>query len=732
MPIVVDEQSSTLTLVTDHTSYQMQVDMMGYLLHLYWGPRSRGCMDYLLTYADRGTSANPAVAHDRRSYSLDALPQEFPFAGGGDCRSPLLRVRDARGAFGCDLRFAGFEIEEGKYALPGMPAVYAEPGDGAQTLRVRLHDVRLGLEVELLYGVMPHQDVICRATRVTNAGSAGVTIDKLHSACLDFVHGDFDLMSFYGRHAMERQPLREHLDHGLHVIGSRRGTSSHQYNPMLILSDHTTSETAGRCWSMQFVWSGSFRAEAERDQYDQTRLQMGLAEETFSYPLAPGQSVTSPEIIMSFTDRGFERLSHSLHDIIRTRVCRGWWRDRVRPILLNSWEAFYMDFSGDDIVSLARRAAELGIDMLVLDDGWFSRRSTDDRALGDWWVNEEKLGGTLRDLIGRVNDLGVRFGIWMEPEMVSQDSDLFRAHPDWALTIPGKEPVVGRSQLVLDFSRPEVVDALFDQVCRLLDQGNIEYLKWDYNRSIIDVYSPCAKDQGSVTYDYMLGLYDMLERITARYPKLLIEGCAGGGGRFDAGMLYYTPQIWCSDNTDAIDRLRIQYGTSFGYPCSVVGSHVSACPNHMSGRSVPLSTRACVAMAGTFGFELDLAELPAEAHDSIRGQVGDFRRYASLVQRGRYYRLTDPLRDAVTAWELVAPDGSEALVSVVMNRMEVNRGSLYVVPRGLTSGALYRDEETGGIYPADALMCMGVPLPSGLHEYQSHRYHLLRCDTCGG
>ena len=442
--------------------------------------------------------------------------------------------------------------------------------------------------------------------------------------------------------------------------------------------------------------------------------------------------MASPEVIMSFTDQGFERLSHNLHDIIRTRVCRGWWRDRVRPILLNSWEAFYMDFSGNDIVSLARRAAELGIDMLVLDDGWFSRRSTDDRALGDWWVNEEKLGGTLRDLIGRVNDLGVRFGIWMEPEMVSQDSDLFRAHPDWALTIPGKEPVVGRSQLVLDFSRPEVVDALFDQVCRLLDQGNIEYLKWDYNRSIIDVYSPCAKDQGSVTYDYMLGLYDMLERITARYPKLLIEGCAGGGGRFDAGMLYYTPQIWCSDNTDAIDRLRIQYGTSFGYPCSVVGSHVSACPNHMSGRSVPLSTRACVAMAGTFGFELDLAELPAEARDAVRGQVGDFRRYASLVQRGRYYRLTDPLREDVTAWEHVAPDGSEALVSVVMNRMEVNRGSLYVVPRGLTPDALYRDEETGGIYPADALMCMGVPLPSGLHEYQSHRYHLLRCDTCGG
>ena len=311
--------------------------------------------------------------------------------------------------------------------------------------------------------------------------------------------------------------------------------------------------------------------------------------------------------------------------------------------------------------------------------------------------------------------------------MVSQDSDLFRAHPDWALAIPGKEPVLSRSQLVLDFSRPEVVDALFEQVCTLLDQGNIEYLKWDYNRSIIDVYSPLAKDQGTVTYDYMLGLYDMLERITMRYPTLLIEGCAGGGGRFDAGMLYYTPQIWCSDNTDAIDRLRIQYGTSFGYPCSVVGAHVSACPNHMSGRSTPLSTRGCVAMAGTFGFELDLAELPEEARDSVRRQVETFRRYAPLVQQGRYYRLTDPTRDAMTAWELVAPDGTEALVSVVVNRVEVNRGSLYVVPRGLTPGAFYRDEEADEVYPSSALMCMGMPLPSDIHEYQSHTYHLLRC-----
>lgn len=733
MSITINEERGTLTLATDHTTYQMQVDAMGYLLHLYYGARTDGCMDYLLTYADRGTSANPAVAGTNRAYSLDALPQEFPFQGAGDCRSPLLRVRDAAGAFGCDVRFSGFEIREGKYALTGLPAMYAEAGDDAQTLSVTLTDGRLGLEVELLYGVMPTFDIICRSARVKNRGTAAVTIEKLQSACLDFVHGDLDLITFYGRHAMERMVSRHQVDHGAHLIGSRRGTSSHQYNPMVVLCDHTADETSGRCWSMQFVYSGAFHAEVERDQYDQVRIQMGLAEETFSYPLAPGEELVAPEVIMSFSDRGLGNLSNQLHTALRTRICRGWWRDRERPVLLNSWEAFYWDFTGEDIVGLARQAADLGIDLIVLDDGWFSTRDDDSHALGDWWVNEKKLGGSLGHLIGRINALGVSFGIWMEPEMVNEDSELYREHPDWALAIPGKDPVLGRNQLVLDLSRKEVVDALFAQICHLLDQGNIEYLKWDYNRSIIDIYSPVATDQGMVPYDYMLGLYDLLGRVCERYPKLLIEGCAGGGGRFDAGMLFYAPQIWCSDNTDAIDRLSIQYGTSFGYPISAVGAHVSACPNHMNGRVTPLSTRAVVASAGTFGYELDPSSLSDAERDDVREQLRRYHEFSQLTREGSYYRLGDPAQDAVVAWEFVSPDASEALVSVVVRHIETNQGTRYVIPCGLTPHANYTDVATGRSYPSDALMDMGLPLPLGMGEYESYQLHFKRDERiCDG
>lgn len=728
MPILYDEKSNTLTIVTDHTSYQMQVDAKGYLLHLYYGTRSAGCMDYLLTYADRGGSANPPAALGDRTYSLDALPQEFPFQGAGDCRSPLLRVRDASGAFGCDLRFSSFRIRDGKYSLPGLPAAYDEEGDGAQTLSVILQDPRLGLEVELLYGVLPRLDVICRSAIVRNEGKGALLVDKLESACLDFVHGELDLICFYGRHAMERIPSRQRVEPGSRLIGSRRGISSHQYNPLLVLADRMTDERAGRCWSLQLVYSGAFRAEVERDQYDQIRAQMGLGEEAFSYPLDPGESIVAPEVIMSFSAEGLARLSQQLHEVIRTRVCRGYWRDRERPVLLNSWEAFYMDFTGEDIVGMARQAADLGIDLLVLDDGWFSDRNDDTKALGDWWVNEEKLGCDLGELIRRVNDLGVSFGIWMEPEMVSEKSELFRAHPDWALAIPGKHPVLGRDQLVLDLSRTEVVDALFEQICGLLDQGNIEYLKWDYNRSIIDVYSHGARDQGAVLYRYMLGLYGLLERVIARYPTLLIEGCAGGGGRFDAGMLYYTPQIWCSDNTDAVDRLTIQYGSSFGYPSSAVGAHVSACPNHMNGRVTPLATRACVAMAGTFGYELDPKRLSKKERDTIRGQVQDFRKLSHLVREGRYWRLGDPQRDAVVGWEYVSADGDEALVCAVVLRVEANEGMRYLVPCGLTPGATYVERESGRYYPADALMDMGIPLPGARSLYDSVQVHLLRCD----
>ena len=553
----------------------------------------------------------------------------------------------------CDLRYKSHKIFDGKYNLQGLPAVYASDKE-AQTLEILMEDPVTGVKVVLLYGVLPAQDIITRSVCVKNESSGKIYLNKIESASLDFLYGDYELLTFYGRHAMERNVQRVPVVHGTQKIGSVRGTSSHQYNPMMILAEKETTEDKGNCYAMSFVYSGCFQGEVLKDQLNQTRMMLGLQEEAFRYPLETGEMFQAPEVILSYSSEGMNRLSQNLHHCIRQHICRGKYKEEIRPILINSWEAAYFDFTGDTIYELAKAAKEVDIDMLVMDDGWFGKRDDDNSGLGDWFVNEKKLGGTLGNLIKRINDLGVKFGIWIEPEMVSEDSDLYRKHPDWALTVPGRNPVRSRNQLVLDFSRKEVVDEIYDQICKVLDQGNIEYVKWDMNRSLMDVYSSVTRDQGRVLHDYVLGLYDFLERLVQRYPNLLIEGCSGGGGRFDAGMMYYTPQIWCSDNTDAIDRLRIQYGTSFGYPVSVVGSHVSAVPNHQTGRKTPLHTRGVVAMSGTFGYELNLMKLSEEEKQEIREQIAEYKSYAPIIQNGLYYRLSDPTTEEICAWEFCA------------------------------------------------------------------------------
>ena len=717
MSVETTGEGRAFSLHTNNTTYQMMVDQYGYLIHLYYGAKTTGTMSYLLDPWDRGGAGQPHGVEDR-TYSLDCMPQEFPFSGGGDFRSPMLVVRDVAGAFGCDLRYVRHEVREGKYGLPGLPAVY-DDGKDAQTFSVTLADKRLGLEVELLYGVLPAMDVITRAAIVRNVESSEFTVEKLQTACLDFPAGQFDVISFHGRHCMERVPDRHTLGHGTFAVGSRRGASSHQYNPFLILADTDVTETGGRCWAMSFVWSGGFEAQVERAQYDSVRMQMGLAQGGFSYPLATGESLVAPEVIMTYAADGLDRMSNNLHRCIRRHVCRGPWRDDRRPVIINDWEAFHMDFDGADILGLAQKASDLGIDMLVLDDGWFGSRDDDRRALGDWKVNEQKLGMSLGALAKRVNDLGLRFGLWFEPEMVNEDSDLYRTHPDWALALPGKDPVTSRDQLVLDFTRPEVRDGIFGQMCEVLDNAHVEYLKWDFNRFIVDAYSATEAHQGRVLYDYVLGLYDLLERLIGRYPDMLIEGCAGGGGRYDAGMLYYTPQIWTSDNTDPIDRLTIQYGTSFGYPASTMGAHVSASPNEHTHRKTPLATRGLVAMqGGGFGYELDLRKLTDAECEEVRRQVEEHRKIEALVREGDLHRLSSPLADDACSWEFVSQDGGSVLVNSVVMRVEAYGITPYVRLRGLTPGATYRDVATGQTYGADALMDMGYPLPHATREYE--------------
>lgn len=721
MAVFYQQQDRTFTLQTNHTTYQMKIDSFGFLLHLYYGSRIAGNMDYLLTYYDRGFSGNPYDAGNDRTYSLDVLPLEYSTMGIGDYRNSALIIRNHDESESCDLRYAGYNIRQGKYELPGLPAVYAGPQD-AQTLEIMLEDRVSKAQVRLLYGVLEEADIITRSAQIINGGTDNIVVEKAASACLDFTGGAYDLISFYGRHAMERNYQRTGIAHGSHVIGSRRGTSSHQYNPAVMIADRDTTEDHGNCYGMVFVYSGNFMCEAEQDQYNQTRVIMGLQNELLHYPLAPGETFTVPETILCHSDRGFGDLSVKFHRCIREHICRGKYKDSARPVLVNSWEAAYFDFNGETILQLARDAAKLGMDMVVMDDGWFGKRMDDNSGLGDWQVNEQKLGCTLGELIRKVNDAGVKFGIWIEPEMVSEDSDLYRAHPDWVMQIPGRKSVRGRNQLVLDFSRAEVRDHIYRQICSVLDQGNIEYVKWDMNRSITEIYSS-GNSQGRVAYDYVLGVYDFLEKLTTAYPDILIEGCSGGGGRFDAGMLYYTPQIWCSDNTDASDRLRIQYGTSFFYPMSVIGAHVSAVPNHQTGRNISLHTRGITAMTGAFGYELSLAKLTGEEREEIKGQIRRYKEHEELIRTGDYYRLSNPFQDAYAAWMHISKDKKQVLLQVVMLENHGNMTVNYVRMKELLPDLMYEETGSGRCYYGSALMNAGLPMPVELEEYPAYQFY---------
>ncbi len=735
MAILFQEEKRIFTLQTKQTTYQMKVDDFGFLLHLYYGTKVSGDMDYLLTYYDRGFSGNPNDVGNNRTYSMDVLPQEYPTLGTGDYRNSALVLRGHDESECCDLRYAGYEIREGKYELEGLPTVYAGEKE-AQTLKIVLEDNVSKVRVQLLYGVLEDEDIITRSVKITNYGTACVVVEKAASACLDFITGQYDLLSFYGRHTMERNLQRIRIGHGSHSIGSRRGTSSHQYNPAVIVAEKNTTENTGDCYGMVFVYSGNFLCEAEQDQFDQTRVLMGLQSDLFHYPLESGQTLEIPETIMCYSDRGFGDLSVKYHRCIRNHICNGAHSRRTtgmqgngssetgfvpRPVLVNSWEAAYFNFTGETIVELAREAAGLGIDMVVMDDGWFGKREDDNSGLGDWQVNEKKLGCSLSELVRRVNAEGVKFGIWIEPEMISEDSDLYREHPDWAMQNPGRNPARGRNQLVLDFSREDVREHIFDQICRVLDQGNIEYIKWDMNRSVTDFYS-VENRQGRVSYDFVTGLYDFMEKLLARYPKLMIEGCSGGGGRFDAGMMYYTPQIWCSDNTDALDRLRIQYGTSFFYPMSTVSAHVSAVPNHQTGRITSLRTRGIVAMTGAFGYELSLSRLSAEEKEEIREQIRQYKEFEPLISTGDYYRLSNPFEDACASWMFVSADRKQILLHVVILENHGNMTVNYVRLKELLPDAVYEEAASGKCYCGSALMQAGIPIPVEMGDYRAYQF----------
>lgn len=724
MSITYDTACKTFTLHTKNTSYQMKIGKLDYLNHLYYGPALGDAdLSYQIKQYDRGFSGNPYDSRYERTFSLDAQPQEFTTQQQGDFRITAIEVANTDGSYSFNGRYKSHRIYNGKYELEGLPTSFASEKDHVQTLEVTLEDPITHVQVILLYSVFEEADIITRATKVVNKGEGPIRLKKIMSACMDWLNGSsFDMISFPGRYGQERQVERQHLTHHIHKVQSVRGTSSHQENPFLILCDQSTTEDYGQAYGFALVYSGNFLAEAEIDQYDQTRLLLGINTKQFDYEVAADETFETPEVIMTFTEAGLTGLSHTYHDFFRSNMCKSKFVHEQRPILINTWEAAFFNFDDEKLLEIAKAAKKMGVDLLVMDDGWFGKRDDDNSGLGDWYVNENKIKCGLNKLVEQVNDLGMKFGIWFEPEMVSEDSDLYRAHPEWVMQIPGRPAVRSRNQLALDMTRKDVQDYLIESVNKVLDSANIYYMKWDINRSLTDIWSNAlpSNKQGEVFHRYVLGLYRVMDGIIKTHPDILFEGCSGGGGRYDPAMLTYYPQYWVSDNTNPLDRLKLHYGTSFLYPVGSMGAHVSN-----SGPLVPLKTKAVISMCGTFGYELDATHLNDEQIAVCKEQSDLFRKYYPIIFEGDYYRLTNPFEVGnFTAWQHVSKNQKRSLISVVVTNLTVNGPQEYIKAKGLDKNKKYRINDTDDVLSGAALMYAGIPIPREVPEYSSFQFYL--------
>lgn len=730
-PIRYNEKTKIFSLSTANSMYQMQVREYNTLVHLYYGANiGQTETAYRIVGRDRGFSGNPYAAGRDRTFSMDTLPQEYSGSGNGDYRINAIEAVHEDGSNVLQLSYESYRIRKGKYVLNGMPAMSGTEEE-AQTLEIVLRDQGSDLKVTLLYGVFPELDVITRAVRIENRGTKKVEIKKAMSMEMDFLQSDLDFIHFHGRHAMEMMMERQPLSHGIQSIESRRGCSSHHHNPFAILCSPHADEGTGECFGYSLVYSGNFQCAIEVDQADTTRLVMGIHPYHFSYCLGQGEVFEAPEVVMAYSEQGLGRLSHIFHDAYRAHLIRKQWVNQKRPVLINNWEVTYFDFDEEKLYQIAKTGKEMGLDLFVLDDGWFGNRESDHSGLGDWVVNENKIKGGLPELVRRINALGMKFGLWIEPEMVSEDSSLYREHPDWCMRIPGRNPERSRYQLNLDISREEVREHVLEQIFQILDGSHIEYIKWDMNRSLGNVYSAALppERQGEVFHRYVLGLYQMLERLLDRCPDLLLETCSGGGGRFDPAMLHYSPQIWCSDNTDAVERIKIQYGTSFAYPVSAMGAHVSICPNHQTGRTAPMETRGIVASAGALGFELNLSRITEAEKETVKKILQEYREKETLLQTGDYYRLTNPFQNQEYAlWQVVSKDRSETIVEGVLLKCEANPRIRLIRLRGLQPEKMYQDVDSGRCYTGGALMKAGILLPVTSGDYQPVKFRFIRIE----
>jgi len=728
-------------LRNERISYLLRVLENGALGGLYFGPTlARG-----RSYAHLGGGP----FHGFSNRLGDPVALEYPTAGTGDYRVPALTIEAPDGATVLDLAYAGHRIRPGKAPIPGLPSTYVEREDEAETLEIVCVDAPSGAEVRLSYTIFRDLPVIARSVLVRNAGPRPLRLQCVMSASLDVPDADWELVHLDGTWARERHVTVDSLRPGRRSISSLRGASGHEHNPFLALKRSWATEETGEAIGFSLVYSGNFLAEAEVDPFGTVRVRLGIAPEGFEWHLDPGQEFAAPEAVLAYSDSGLGTLSEAYHRLYRERLARGSWRDRPRPVLINSWEGTYFDFTEERLLEIASVAREVGIELFVLDDGWFGERNDDASSLGDWVVNRAKLPGGLDRLAARIEELGMSFGLWIEPEMVSRRSRLFAEHPDWAIGVPGRPRTEGRNQYVLDMSRPEIVDHLFAVLSDVFRSAPISYVKWDMNRNITEPYSLALPPdrQGEFFHRYILGVYSLYERLTTAFPEILFESCAGGGGRFDPGLLAFAPQAWTSDDTDAVERLRIQWGTSLAYPLSSMAAHVSAVPNHQVGRVTPLATRAAVAFFGVFGYELDLTTMSAEERREVADQVAFYKKHRQLFQRGRFIRLRSPFEGAgnEVAWMVLSEDARQAIVGHyrILNRPSPGPGRLRL--RGLDATASYRvstwpasgdapDLADAIVRGGDELMSAGLPLgaagsgsaPGG--DFQARLYGLEATD----
>ncbi len=712
-------------LDTDNTSYVLSVlPDDGYVGHVYYGPHiPDDDVRYLLRTDE---VPEPSVRKREKCSFMDFFPMELPGNGTGDFREGCIEILDHEGHNAVEFKYKSHRIYHGKPGLEGLPATFA-PEDKCMTLELCLQDECIGLEAVVLMSVFEGSDAIARSVRVVNHSAQPVKVTKVYSACLDVDDRDFRMLTLHGSWARERQIDIRDIGYGRQNVGSVRGESSHQEHPFAALVSSDISQDHGEVYAFSFVYSGNFTAQVEKSQFGSLRMVMGINPANFAFVLENSESFQAPEVVMTYSEDGLGRMTRCYHDVFRDHLIRSKYKDIERPVLINNWEATYFDFDTDKLISIAKEASKAGIEMLVMDDGWFGKRNNDDCSLGDWTVNEEKLKGGLGRLVGEVNALGMKFGIWFEPEMISPDSELYRKHPEWAIQIPGREPSQARCQYVLDLSNPETCEYVYNKVSDILHSANIEYVKWDMNRQLCDIGSAYLDrdDQGELCHRYVLAVYRMQERLLQEFPDLLLENCSGGGARFDAGMLYYSPQIWCSDDTDAIERLTIQEGTSLIYPLSAIGAHVSVCPNHTVGRTTPFKTRGDVALAGTFGYELDITKLPQEDLKAIPGQIAEYHKYHQLVSQGDYYRIASFSENHLyDCYEVVSKDKTEALVTYVQVMGRPNVHSRILRIPGLAPDRTYKIEGSDRTYHGETLEKAGIPVKPLWGDYMSELLHI--------